>query len=131
VDTGVLDTPRGWLHLDVDAAAWPDVYLDGYFVGRLDEVPRPLELAAGPHSLRLSADGFEDLRVDVRVAADRTITYRGALHRVATADARPATAPHEATTVAEAPRTAPPTFYVIPGCYVGNVQPTALELPAR
>lgn len=122
--------PRGWVHLDIDAAVWPDVYVDGYFIGRLDELPRPLELAAGPHSLRLSAEGFEDLRVEVRVATDRAITYRGTLRRLATDTAPDPVSPRAPVgPAADSPRGSA-TFYVIPGCYVGNVQPAELDLPA-
>lgn len=125
------DQPRGCLRLELGADVWPDLYVDGYFMGRLDEVPRPLELSAGPHSLRLAAEGFDEQRVDVRVAADRTITYRRTLRRIATSAATELAEPHAPSPAgaADAPR-GPTTFYVIPGCYMGNVQPAELELPA-
>ena len=95
--------PRGWLRLELTPSMWPDVYVDGYFVGRLDELPRPLELEAGPHSLRLAADGFEDLRVDVRVTAGQALTYRGTMRALASVGAPPA-APAPAAVASDAPR---------------------------
>ena len=59
-----------------------DVYVDGYFAGRVDEfdgVFQSLKLEEGPHHVQITAPGYLPLDFDVRIEADRKITYRGAL----------------------------------------------------
>ena len=59
-----------------------DVYVDGYFAGRVDEfdgVFQSLRLEEGPHHVQITAPGYLPLDFDVRIDADRKITYRGAL----------------------------------------------------
>jgi PEGA domain-containing protein len=110
------------------------VYVDGYYVGIPDDFNGELELAAGPHRIELRAPGYETLTFDVQIAPQRSVTYRGALKP---ADAKPApdfTNPQEPDTTGVAPQPVTPptptTFYVIPGCYFGNVAPKDVALPA-
>jgi len=60
------------------------VYVDGYFVGVVDEFDGPfqrLSLPEGPHRLEVKAGGFATLILDVRVLVHRTLTVRGELQR--------------------------------------------------
>jgi hypothetical protein len=93
------------------------VFIDGYYAG----VPDDYDVAhgggvveAGQHRIDLSAQGYELLSVDVRIAPNQTITYREVLQK------RPA----------PAVPSGPTTFYLIPGCYMGNVPPKDAHLPA-
>lgn len=72
---------EGELRLSV-APRNADVYVDGYFAGRVDEfdgVFQALKLEEGPHHIQITASGYLPLDFDVRIEADRKITYRGAL----------------------------------------------------
>jgi hypothetical protein len=105
----------GRLILDIEPAG-AQVFADGYYVG----VPQDFSasrggglLEAGLHRIDLSAPGYESMAVDLRVTPGQPVTYRAALK------ALPPTA------------SAPPsTFYLIPGCYMGNIPPKDAHLPA-
>ena len=59
-----------------------DVYVDGYFAGRVDDfdgIFQSLRLEGGPHHIQIVAPGFVNLDFDVRIEPGRKITYRGAL----------------------------------------------------
>jgi hypothetical protein len=116
-----------WLEVQPGNA---QVYADGYYVGVADDFVRGLELEAGPHRIEIRAPGYETLAFDVRMEPDRSITYRGDLKPI---EAKPITRPPDSQ-VPAAPVVAPAapaatTFYVIPGCYVGNVSPNNVKLP--
>jgi len=115
--------PTGRVWLDLDAPPSTQVLVDGYYVGTLDTVGRVLDVEPGPHQIRLRADGFHPLVVDVRVVAEQFLTYREMLKPV-DADTDGA---RGRTSVA--PPRAPATLYVIPGCYAGNLPPEELTLP--
>jgi hypothetical protein len=106
------------------------LYVDGFFVGAPDDVDGEITLPAGAHNVEIRAPGYATLGFAVQIPPGRSITYRGALQRV---DATPAPDPPAAPSVdpppAEPPAT-PSTFYFIPGCYMGNVPPDAVVLPA-
>jgi hypothetical protein len=123
------EKPRlGRLRLEAQRGLVAQIFIDGYFVGTLDEFSGDLTLDAGPHHVELRADGYERLEVDVQVPADRPITYRGTLKPL---DAAPAPVPPvPPSTNAPPPPPAPATIYMIPGCYVGNVPPHDAGLPA-
>jgi hypothetical protein len=125
-DTGVSSPPpasatppstSGRLRLDIDAADPVQVFVDGYYAGTLSELNNELDIEPGPHRVEMRAAGYEPLSVDVRLPAGRSISYRAALTPSA-ASVTPETA---------APRT---TIYFIPGCYLGNVHPSEVSLPA-
>jgi hypothetical protein len=127
------ERPAGILRLELDPpGAAIQVYVNGYFVGTPDEINRDLTLEAGPHRIEVRAAGYEAIAFDVRIVADRSITYRAALQRVAQ-EPKQVDPPVGAAAVAPtvAPTAAPSTFYFIPGCYIGNVPPEKLELPAN
>src|SRR5258705_94693 len=104
----------------------PQIGLDGYCVGTLDDSNGELTLDTGPHQVELRADGYEPLRFNVQVFPDRSITYRTALKP---AGAVLAPVP-EVLKPPEVPPPARKMIYVIPGCYVGNVPPRDAGLPA-
>jgi hypothetical protein len=97
------------------------VFVDGYYAGIADDFdgnPGPLVLDTGAHIVELDEPGFETVRFDVRIDANRSIAYR-----------------RELTPVIAAPQTAPITskptpMYSIPGCYLGNVPPKDAGLPS-
>jgi hypothetical protein len=120
----------GTLRIDLQpAGAAVQLYVDGMFVGTPDDLDGELTLAAGAHNIEARAPGHANLGFAVQIAAGRSITYRGTLQRVdvaPSADPAPVT---PAMPAAVAPP-APSTFYFIPGCYMGNVPPAAVVLPA-
>jgi PEGA domain-containing protein len=72
---------EGELRLSV-APRNAEVYVDGYFAGRVDDfdgVFQALRLEEGAHHIQITAPGYLPLDFDVRIEADRKITYRGAL----------------------------------------------------
>lgn len=105
----------GRLVLDV-APTTAQVYVDGYYAGTPEDFGRALGgwlLEAGPHRLDISAAGYEAIAVDLMVSAGRPVTYRGSLQRLPPASAAPST-----------------LFYLIPGCYMGNIPPKDAHLPS-
>jgi hypothetical protein len=72
---------RGGLKLKVEPKD-AEVYVDGYFMGIVDDFDgafQRMELEAGAHRVEIRAPGFQTISFDVRVEANNTITYRGAL----------------------------------------------------
>ncbi len=102
------------------------LFVDGYYVGTLDDVGGELRLETGPHRIEMRAPGYETSEVDVRIPFDRSITYRGALKPLNDKPAPEALVTASADVASVTPR----TFYLIPGCYVGNVPPKDVNLPA-
>ncbi|MEO5741400.1 MAG: hypothetical protein ABIS29_12475 [Vicinamibacterales bacterium] len=105
----------GRLILHVQPAG-AQVFADGYYVG----VPEDFSaerggglLEAGPHRIDVNATGFEPLTLDLRVSAGQPVTIRAALKPLPPPVAVP-----------------PTTFYLIPGCYMGNIPPKDARLPA-
>ncbi len=121
----------GRLRLDVEADGVLQLYVDGYFVGTPDDLNGELELEAGPHQIEIRARGYETLTFNVQIAPDRSITYQGALKPAAAKPDQDPTvrldAPEVTSPLTPATRT---TFYFIPGCYLGNVPPQEVALPA-
>jgi len=71
----------GELRLAV-APRFADVYVDGYFAGRVDDYDgtfQALKLESGAHHIQIVAQGFAPLDFDVRINPGQKITYRGAL----------------------------------------------------
>jgi hypothetical protein len=107
------------------------LYVDGFFVGAPDDVDGEITLPAGAHNIEVRASGYATLGFAVQIPAGRSITYRGALQRVeATPVPDPPATPSVDPPPAE-PAATPSTFYFIPGCYIGNVPPDAVVLPAN
>jgi hypothetical protein len=109
----------GTLRLELTGAGGgSQVYVEGYFVGTLDDVNGELRLPPGPHRIEVRASGQEPLIFEAIIVADRSITYRATLPPVLD------TPPSKAAAT-------PSTFYFIPGCYIGNVPPQEVKLPAN
>jgi hypothetical protein len=108
----------GRLHLEIEAAGPVQVIVDGYYAGTLAELNDELELEPGPHRVEFRAAGYETAAVDVRIVASKSISYRASLMPTNATTATPETT---------APRS---TIYFIPGCYLGNVHPSEVSLPA-
>ena len=116
----------GRLLLSLHSGVDPQIFVDGYYVGLFSDVAGQLILDAGAHTILLHEEGFRDARVDVKIPLDGTITYDVALKPIEVAPL-PAAAP---VPLAPSPVPAPSTIYVVPGCYVGNVPPQQVKLPA-
>jgi hypothetical protein len=110
----------GSLIVDVQPGVDARVFIDGYLAGTLDDLGGALTLSPGIHQLELYADGYEPRVVDVQIVADRLTRYRGVLAALST----------PATPAVDDATPAPSTIYVIPGCYVGNLPPRDVRLPA-
>ena len=112
--------PTGLVKLELQPAGPHQIFVDGYYVGTIDDVRGELRLEAVPHRIEVRADGFELMVIELRVTAGQTITYRETLKPLA------------AEAGAEPPAAiAPTTIYFIPGCYLGNIAPDADMLPAH
>jgi hypothetical protein len=122
VTPSVTALRTGRLRVDADPVGDDQLYIDGYYVGRPSDFPDGVELVAGPHAVELRAPGYQTAHVDLLITADRSVTFPGTLRPVKLIPEPPAPA-------ASSPASAPSTFYVIPGCYVGNVPPDAASLP--
>jgi hypothetical protein len=116
----------GRLRLELQPALVPQVFVDGYYVGTLNDLNGDLSIDAGPHKLEFRAEGYENLELDVQIFPGRSITYRGALKAL---EPTPVPLPEVPAPTQVSPR-APATIYFIPGCYLGDVPPEDAGLPA-
>jgi hypothetical protein len=116
----------GRLLLSLHSGVDPQIFVDGYYVGLFSDVAGELILDTGAHTIELREDGYLDARVDVKIPLDGTITYDVTLKPIAAAPLSSATP----VAPAPSPAPAPATIYVVPGCYVGNVPPQQVTLPA-
>jgi hypothetical protein len=133
--------PMGTLRLEVQPADIAQVFVDGEYVGTPADVEEGFELEPGTRRIEIRARGYESLTFDVRVVAGRTITYRETLNRAGEAGragggASKEAAPNRPTsptgpTSPTSPTRPKTTFYLIPGCYLGNVPPDQVKLPAN
>jgi hypothetical protein len=118
-------SPTGRLRFDLQPARGVQLFVDGEFVDMLDDVGAELELEAGSRRIELRADGYDPLLFDARIVGGRTITYRGSLTSQSSANVVNAPPP-----APEPARRERQTFYLIPGCYLGNIPPEQVRLPA-
>jgi hypothetical protein len=112
----------GRLQLDVEPAELAQVFVDGEYVGTPADIGAALTLAPGTWRLEIRAKGYDSEAFDVRIVAGGTVTYRTTL-------ARSTAAPEEPTAPASPVPAGGDTFYLIPGCYLGNVPPEKVKLP--
>jgi hypothetical protein len=105
----------GFLFLEVEPAS-AQILVDGVPLGAVRDFRRfGLSLRVGPHRVELRAPGFDASTFEVNIVAGLPTRYHGDLPRVQQAVAAPAHPPE--------------TFYVIPGCYMGNQPPRERLLP--
>lgn len=118
--------PTGSLWLDLEEpSGTAQLYVGGFYIGTTNDVGGELTLEAGAHTIEIRAPGYETIFLNVKIEPGRAITYRGTLQPVgATGTAEPPTRVAEGTPAERKP------FYVIPGCYVGDVPPKDAGLPA-
>lgn len=120
----------GRLELDIRPRQ-AQVFVDGDFVGTWSDLDGGMTLSPGTHRVELRLAQHEALAFDARIVAGRTITYQGVLTPLQPAPNRRTPDPAAAPTVPgpqdKTPRP-PQTFYLIPGCYLGNVPPQEVKL---
>ena len=121
-----MNQATGRLLLSLHSGVDPQIFVDGYYVGLFSDVAGELILDAGAHTIELHEEGFRDARVDVRIPLDGTITYDVALQPI---EAAPL--PSAVPVAPASPAATPTTIYVVPGCYIGNVPPQQVTLPAN
>jgi hypothetical protein len=104
------------------------VFADGYYIG----IPEDFRFAdggavlePGPHRIDILDRDYEPVSFDVNLTRGQSATFR----RTLTPIVRTQAAPDAAAKAQPAPKQ-PTTFYLIPGCYIGNVPPKEANLPA-
>lgn len=129
----------GTLRLDLQPPPAGQLFVEGAYVGTLDELGSELTFAAGTHRLEIRERGYEPFLLAVRIDAGRNLVYRGALTKLADPSALPDSPARAAPAApASAALASPPSpspvahklFYFIPGCYLGDVPPKDAGLPA-
>jgi hypothetical protein len=119
--------PIGYVYLNLHSGGDPRIFVDGYFVGLFSDYGGRLKLDAGLHTVELRDTGYVGLRLEVNLGVDEVITYDIDLKPIETA---PPPSTVEPMTERPVSTPAPSTIYLIPGCYVGNVAPAQVKLPA-
>jgi hypothetical protein len=111
----------GWLQLEVEPRHLLQIFVDGLYVGTPADLGDELELRLGARRIELRAPGYRTLVFDTQIVPDRAIVYRGALEPIAAAPQAPVAPRAPVAPAIPGSR----IMYLIPGCYMGNVQPTA------
>jgi hypothetical protein len=105
------------------------VFADGYYIGIPDDFrfeDGGAVLEPGPHRIDILARDYEPVTFDVNLTRGQSATFR---HTLAPIVRTPQLGPAAAVKAPPAPKQ-PMTFYLIPGCYMGNVPPKEANLPA-
>ena len=129
--TVVPEPLSGTLRLEVEPADILQVFVDGEYIGTPADLGGALDLQPGSRRIEFRAPGYKTLTIDAQIVSQRTIVYRATLDRIAPTRVGPP--PAAPVAPAPAPPPAPSgsrTIYLIPGCYMGNVPPQDLKLPA-
>jgi len=109
----------GRLFIDTEPGT-TQVFVDGSAVGTVaDFRGAGMVLPEGVRHVELRAPGYESSNFDIDILSSHPAVYRNDLTPVRR-PAGPAAAPI---------RRGPDTFYVIPGCYLGNRPPSEVPLP--
>jgi hypothetical protein len=124
----ILEQSLARLILDVHPPT-AQVFADGYYIGipedfRFEDGGAVLE--PGPHRIDIIARDYEPVSFDVNLARGQSATFRRSLTPIQRSP-QPVT---DAAAKAQAAPKQPVTFYLIPGCYMGNVPPKDANLPA-
>jgi len=110
---------QGRLFIDTEPGM-AQVFVDGIAVGNVSDFHGVgMLLTEGLRHVELRAPGYESTRFDINIFSSQPSVYRGDLKAV-----RQLTGP-----VAAPVRRGSGTFYVIPGCYLGNRPPREVSLP--
>ena len=120
--------PHARLILDVHPPT-AQVFADGYYIGmpedfRLEKGGGAIE--PGPHRIDILERDYEPVSFEVDLMRGQSATYQHVLTPIVRGPQR---APDAAINVPPV-RKQPSTFYLIPGCYMGNVPPRDANLPA-
>lgn len=114
------------LVLDVHPAT-AQIFADGYYIG----IPEHFRfqnggavLEPGPHRIDIVASGYEPVSFEVNLTPGQSVTFRRTLTPI------PREPQPEPVAAAKPVVKQPVTFYLIPGCYLGNVPPNEANLPA-
>jgi hypothetical protein len=122
----------GFLRLEVEPRDTLQVFVDGLYLGTPADLGDEIELRLGARRIELRAPGYRTLIFDTQIVPDRTIVYRGALELTPSSTPRPPEAPRVQSPATPAPNTAAPRapakMFLIPGCYLGNVEPDVASL---
>jgi hypothetical protein len=111
--------PTGRLFIDTEPGT-TQVFVDGIAVGMVADFRGVgMLLTEGSRHVELRAPGYESASFDIDVLAGQPAVHRGDLTPMPTA-AGPVPAPMSRGA---------DTFYVIPGCYLGNQPPSEVSLP--
>jgi hypothetical protein len=105
----------------LDVQPWyAQVFVDGRYLGHAEELARSgseIVLDAGSHTIELVAVWYESVTARVEIAPNQSIVYRRNMNSASMPPAAPIATP-------------PRTYYMIPGCYMGDVPPAQADLPA-
>ena len=121
-----VERASGRLRLLLTSGVNPQVFIDGYYTGLFSDRAGELTLDAGPHTIELREEGYNSARVSVNIQPNAVLTYDIGLPPLVSVSAPLAAPVREPVS----PAPARSTIYVVPGCYVGNVPPTRVALPA-
>ena len=104
------------------------VFADGYYIGlpedfRFEDGGAVLE--PGPHRIDILERDYQPVSFDVNLARGQSASFRHMLRPIVQPQAA-----HDAAVQAPPAVKQPATFYLIPGCYMGNVPPKEANLPA-
>jgi len=130
VITVVPEPPTGRLIIEVEPVDILQVFVDGEYVGTPADLGSVLDLRPGSWRIEFRAPGYRTLTIDAQIVSQRSIVYRASLERIAPTRVVP---PPPAPAAPPAPPFTPSgnrMMYLIPGCYMGNVAPQDLKLPA-
>ncbi len=117
----------GALRIEVEPKELLQIFVDGVYIGTPADLGDEIELRAGARRIELRAPGYRTLVFDAEILANRSITYRGSLEpNTPAAPPAPRPSPKPSVVVPSGSR----TMYLIPGCYMGNVSPKDVALPA-
>jgi len=120
--------PLARLILDVQPPT-AQIFADGYYIGlpedfRFENGGAVLE--PGPHRIDILERNYQPVSFDVNLARGQSATFRHILTPMTRAPQPALDAAAKTPPAAKQPA----TFYLIPGCYMGNVPPKDVNLPA-
>ena len=113
----------GMLRLDLQPRPTGQLFVDGAYVGTVDELGADLTLLAGTRQLELRQPGYRPFTLTAHIQVGQVLVYRGAL------EPDGVVAPPPAPPELPMPAISHKAIYFIPGCYLGDVPPQEAGLP--